>query len=196
MITTKRKTRYTKRRKECAELYLQGWHQTQLAEHFGVNQTTISRDLKAIREDWLQSTVIDFNEAKARELVKLDNLEVKYWEAWERSRLPSDVITKKSNHKAEQAAKVLGVTAIRATRDGDPRFLAGVYKCIEKRIAILGIDAPLKVDVTVSMPPDVEARMMRIEDYIIKMVNADSVTDEFVEHVLSFEDVLQGAEVE
>jgi DNA-binding NarL/FixJ family response regulator len=41
-----------KRRRDVAELYLQGWTQTAIAEEMGVAQPTISDDVKHIRAQW------------------------------------------------------------------------------------------------------------------------------------------------
>ena len=54
---------YTERRKEVAKLYLEAWTQQAIADHFGVNQSTISRDLEAIRQQWVDSAIKDFNQA-------------------------------------------------------------------------------------------------------------------------------------
>lgn len=67
-------------------MYLRGEYQSEIAKHFGVNQSTISRDIAALRDEWLQSALVDINEAKAKELAKVDQLEREYWDAWQRSR--------------------------------------------------------------------------------------------------------------
>ena len=33
-------------------------------------------------------------------------------------------------------------------RDGDPRFLEGIFKCIDKRCKMLGLDAPAKQEIS------------------------------------------------
>lgn len=73
------------RRKQVAELYLKGYSQIQLAEKFGVFQQTISQDLKVIYKLWQQSAIRDFDTLKEKELIKLDNLEMEYWKAYQKS---------------------------------------------------------------------------------------------------------------
>jgi DNA-binding transcriptional regulator LsrR (DeoR family) len=108
------------RRKKVAEMYLQGMQQMQIAEVFGISQQAISKDLKVIYRLWRQSTLTDFNEMKHRELLKIDNLEMTYWNAW--------------NKKNEESK--------------DPKYLQGVQWCISKRMELLGLIEQIKEDYT------------------------------------------------
>jgi len=129
-------------RRRIADLYLRGRLQAEIADELKIDQSTVSRDLKALYEEWRQSALIDFNEAKARELAKIDHLERTYYEAWERSREDAEV----------EATKVVDINGgkryeaqtQRKGQAGDPRFLQGVQWCIERRCRILGVDAPEK----------------------------------------------------
>jgi hypothetical protein len=70
------------RRSRVASLFLRGCkRQVELAQRLGVNQSTVSRDLKVINERWKAAAVRDLDEAKAQELAKLDELEQEYWQA-------------------------------------------------------------------------------------------------------------------
>lgn len=138
-------------RKRIAELYLKRWLQVDIAEELKIDQSTVSRDLAAIREQWRKSTLIDFNEAKARELARIDNLEMTYFEAWDRSLDPfkSKVIKAKGNPKTEEELKANAEQTLKTEdRNGDPRFLQGVQWCIEQRCQILGIYAAVKQEIT------------------------------------------------
>lgn len=126
-----------------ADLYLQGWLQTDIAEEVGVSDATVSRDLKALQSEWLASALVDFNEAKSQELAKIDRLEREYWQAWERSCENAETVTKEGGPS--------GVDKVKQTskgQAGDPRFLAGVQWCIERRCKILGVDAPNRHELT------------------------------------------------
>src|SRR5581483_4024403 len=81
------------RRKAVAERYLRGETQWEIARTLGVSQGQVSRDLKAIRQEWLNSSVCNFNELKAREIAKVDELERTYWAAWEESKKTREVST-------------------------------------------------------------------------------------------------------
>ena len=125
-------------------MYLRGWIQADIAEETGLSQPTVSRDLKALQRDWLESALIDFNEAKAQELAKVDRLEREYWVAWEASKEDKEVQTTekvKGDKTARSKAQVR-----REGQVGNPSFLAGVQWCIERRCKILGIDAAAKVE--------------------------------------------------
>jgi hypothetical protein len=150
------KTQIASRRLKVAELYLHGASQNAIADKVGVDQGTISRDLKVLRAEWLKSALVDINEAKARELAKIDALEATYWQAWARSLHNAVTVTqeKLTGKEREAAAMVLAsragapVEAImrevekREGQSGNPAFLAGVMNCINRRCDILGLDAP------------------------------------------------------
>src|SRR3990172_5205421 len=70
------------RRRKVADMYLQHWTQTQIAEHLGVGQPTICEDLKHVREEWRNSAVRDFDLARQFELAKIDRIERESWAAW------------------------------------------------------------------------------------------------------------------
>jgi predicted transcriptional regulator len=137
------------RRKTVADMYLRGKTQHEIGRHVGVSQAQISRDLAAVREEWRQSAIASLDEAKARELAKVDALEATAWEAWERSCRDAETLhaetTKGRATKdgaplpdlSRQAKTVKG-------QAGDPRFLERVAWCVERRCKILGLDAAQK----------------------------------------------------
>lgn len=136
----------TGRRKEAARLYLEGHTQAAIGERLGVNQSTVSRDLDAVRQEWKDNAVHDVGEVKAKELAKLDALEVQHWEAWRRS-----VGTHVKTTKTVKGRKVETVT-VSEDLAGDPRFLAEVLACVERRCKLLGADAPKALTATIGVP--------------------------------------------
>lgn len=139
-------------RREIARLYLQGMYQADIAERLGLSQPTVSRDIQLLIEEWKVERVYDINEAKARELAKVDNLELEYWEAWHRSQENAEKEVKKQKAVPGKAkgASVINQEIQKTSegQTGDPRFLSGVQWCIERRCLILGVDAPKKSDIT------------------------------------------------
>ncbi len=131
-------------RQRCADLYLQGWLQSDIADELGINQSTVSRDLKALHAKWLASALVDFDEAKAKELAKVDRLEREYWRGWLRSCEDAETLRQEGS-KGDGIGKIVKTAKGQA---GDPRFLAGVQWCIDKRCRILGIDAAIKMQHT------------------------------------------------
>jgi hypothetical protein len=129
-------------RRKTADLYLQGWLQADIAGFLGISQSTVSNDLKALQAEWLRSALLDFDEAKAREIAKVDRLEREYWAAWERSCEDAET-TKQRGAPGEEPGKIKTASVERTVKGqaGDPRFLQGVQWCIDRRCKILGVDA-------------------------------------------------------
>jgi hypothetical protein len=124
------------RRKEVAAAYLRGEYQSDIAARFGVTQQQISKDLSSIRAAWLASAVRDFDAARAQELAKIDAVEREYWRAWERSQEDKEIEFEETGIKGSRSG------SRREGQAGNPSFLAGILTCIERRCAILGLDAP------------------------------------------------------
>lgn len=141
-VGTHAETVMADRRRRVAALYLRGDSQYEIARAVGVNQGTISRDLEAVRAEWLAAAVRDFDARRAEELARLDALETEAWAAWERSRAPAETTTAE---KAETADGTRSKASKRVEgRDGDPRFLQVVERCIARRCELLGLDEPQK----------------------------------------------------
>ena len=127
------------------ELYVKGWSQSKIGKHLGFSQVTISNDLKLIHKRWKENTTLDLDDYKHKELAKLDRLEVEYWDAWEKSKEDSKVMTQRDGMTPT------GPTSSKEMRQqeetGDPRYLDGVLKCVDRRSKLLGLDAPVKTEV-------------------------------------------------
>lgn len=126
-----------------AELYLKGWPQYEIARELKVSQPQIAYDIKDLISRWKEKAVMNIDERKAEELAKIDRLEAEYWKGWEDSRRPTKVSTAQATTAGANPGKT--VTNKEITSAGDPRFLAGVADCIEKRCRILGLHAPTKL---------------------------------------------------
>lgn len=123
---------------ELAELYLppHSWTQNALAEYFGVGQSQISQDLKAIATMWRDSAIRDFDLARAVELEKINALETVHAEAWEASRVSYNVV---DNETGVVDKVQLG---------GDPRHLTGIQWCISERCKLLELYPTNKLSLT------------------------------------------------
>jgi hypothetical protein len=93
--------RILSRRTKVAKLYLLGKTQYEIAREVGCSQGTVGNDLSALREEWLASALLDFGEAKARELARIDNLESEAWAAWYRSAEDSRTYRRRVEEAAE-----------------------------------------------------------------------------------------------
>ena len=129
-----------------SSLYLQGFQQSEIGKELGISQAQVSKDLAVVYSRWRESSVINFDAAKQRELERIDEVERAYWRAWRDSRRDSKK-TKKLAIRAGTGETVRGEEA-NETRSGNPEYLKGVQWCIEQRCKIIGINAPTKTEVT------------------------------------------------
>jgi predicted transcriptional regulator len=132
-----------------AEMYIRGKTQYEIASELGISQGQVNYDLKAIQAQWRESTTMNLDEAKGRELARLDELERTFWNAWEASKMERT----KSRQETDGSKKDGKLTVKKAStekeqRDGNPAFLAGVLSCIDRRCKLLGLDAPTKSELT------------------------------------------------
>ena len=142
-----------------AELYLKGLSYPKIAAElnkgrdYSLSPMQIGVDVKKIRERWIDSQLVDFNEAKSRELQKIDNLELTYWEAWEESKkklekVHSERVEDVSTSKRGTTVPMYSRSKVKKeeeTRYGDIKFLQGIQWCIDRRCKIFGFDSPTRV---------------------------------------------------
>lgn len=153
-MASKKRTRFQieQDRERITSMYLRGIRQVDIADKIGVTQQQVSYDLKAIQKQWRKDTAINLDEAKNRELARIDELEREYWVAWERSK----------GEKTKQSQEAAGVdkngqpivkkmSKVRETMLGNPAYLTGVQWCISERCKLLGIYAAVKQDVNINV---------------------------------------------
>lgn len=147
-------------------LYLKGLYQWEISERlnsdpargYKINQQMVSNDLREAESRWRSSTIIDFNEAKWKELNRVDELEREAYAAWFRSvgkrtvetteTVQTTAGTPEPKAKPKTREKTIGRArvTIRTEEDaGSADYLRLVAWCIDKRCAILGLLAPMKV---------------------------------------------------
>jgi len=127
-------------RREIAERYLRGQRQYIIAEQMDLTPSTVCRDIQFLCKEWIKAALVDFDEAKAQELAKINQLERTYWEGWEASKEAKVTVSR------ERRIDGVLVTQRQEVRSGigDPKFLAGINACIAQRCKLLGLDAPIK----------------------------------------------------
>jgi len=136
-----------------AELYIKGVYQSVIAAELGLDQSQISRDLKAIQKQWVENTTLDLDHFKGKEIAKIDHVERVAWADYARSKQEfKSVITKGKKFGKDDKGKIIAKdkeqTVKTEERNGDPRFLDVVMKCIERRCKLIGLDAPDKHELT------------------------------------------------
>ena len=145
MESSRETTELMKRRQQIAERYLRGEYQTTIAADLGINQAQVSRDLKAMRDLWLASAIRDFDAAKAQELAKIDAVERAAWQGWEKSTQDKEVSIQETDGTLDEKTKKPRMKKVSLRKEGQagsPAFLSTILTCIERRCAILGLDAP------------------------------------------------------
>ena len=125
-----------------SSMYIQGQTQAEIARVLGVSRTLIASDLGVIRTRWREAQIRDFDELRSEQLAKVDGVEAEYWAAWERSKAAA---TRKTSERRDGVDRA-SVTVEDQT--GDPRYLQGVERCIERRCKLLGLDAPVRSEVS------------------------------------------------
>jgi len=133
-----------------AELYIKGVYQSVIAAELGLDQSQISRDLKAIQAEWIKNTTLDLDHFKGKEIAKIDQVERTAWEGYTRSleKFKSTITTGRDITEDKETGKVTASNKDQVVkveeRNGDPRFLDVVMKCIERRCKLLGLDEAQK----------------------------------------------------
>jgi hypothetical protein len=114
----------------------------------------IHLDLQAIRQAWLNSALVDFNAAKAKELARLEEMEKEAWDAWERSkdkhiRIEYEIaddqvafsVDKIADVHRKKKHKVIEATV------GDIHYLEMVERAIKMRCEIIGLFEAKKLQI-------------------------------------------------
>lgn len=161
------------------DMYLQGKTQADIASILGLARQQIGYDLAVIQRRWREDTAINMDEAKQKELARVDVLERTYWDAWQRTldektktRTEQSSVTGEVDKKGKQKGSAKAVIE-KETMLGNPAYLAGVMSCIERRCKMLGLDAPVKNETT------------------LKNVDLTKLTDSQLSRIATGEDVLQ-----
>jgi len=150
-VSTKKRLEIKQRQAQVSDLSLKGYSQTAIAKQLGVTQATVSNDLKALREVWRASKIRDFDLDVSIELERLNLIEREMWEAWERSKKPSQSAVLIGEGVTQPARKTL------KNQNGDPRYMMVVLHCHQSRRELLALDPPKRDE-----PSDSEGRPMTI----------------------------------
>jgi hypothetical protein len=120
----------------------------------------VQYELRKLEQQWRDHAAELRDAEKARALRELDEIRAEAWEGWERSKQP---VTRRpvGRPAAAPAAEESGASSVRpesevkpgrglvqVSRDGDPAFLRVLLYAQERRAALLGLDAPVKAEVS------------------------------------------------
>jgi len=101
-----------------SEMAVRGCTYNEIMAKVSISRTQLKRDLNKIRERWRERQTDNMDVVVGRELEKLDLIERKAFEAYEKSESSSS--------------------------PGDPQYLMLVLKCMERRARLLGIERPIE----------------------------------------------------
>ncbi len=143
MITPLKKFQLQQRRAKVSKMYRMGRPQHEIAEELEVCSRTVFRDIERLRREWLESTVVDFDQAVGDQLAKIDLIEQQAWAAWERSQTDKRVRTAETGGKGGDKTKLQEVGQC-----GDASYLNVITKCVEQRNKLLGLEAPQRQELS------------------------------------------------
>jgi len=140
-----------KRRTLVEQFYLKGASQREIVHRIRrldfdglrhVSQQTVCRDILAIREEWKEQRILDFDFEQERNLRGYDQLADEAWRAWEVSKGVRKVSTREVVKDAAGKPSKEKTTNREEPLPGDSRFLDVVRDCLKGREAVLGLHAP------------------------------------------------------
>lgn len=117
---------------------------------YEVSRDMVKKDIEAVRKQWLGTCVKDYDQKKALELAKIDHLEAEAWAAYDRSVGEVKTSTIEYAPVTDPKTNVTKMSPMKGKdkkeqRAGDPRFLERVGWCIDRRIRLFGMDAPVDI---------------------------------------------------
>ena len=132
-------------RAEIAKMRLEGLTQARIAERlatlrdYALSPQTIAIELKAVREEWLNQTIDNYEQTRLIELSRIDEEEDLAIGAWYRSTQPrKKERTRTGTNDGKPLEEFVQETE---TRDGNPAFLQRLESIRQRRCAILGFNA-------------------------------------------------------
>lgn len=139
-----------------SKLYLAGYLQRQIpamlkeksGADYTLSQQMVSLDIKRVQKMWRDSAIRDFDKQRERELAKIDLLELEAWEQWERSK--QDFVSKIGKRRDNEKGETKEQSIKTEERTGNIAYWNAIMRCIERRCAMLGLDAPQRHEVEVS----------------------------------------------
>jgi|HubBroStandDraft_2_1064218.scaffolds.fasta_scaffold279347_1 hypothetical protein len=176
--STRSTTTIADRRAKVGDLYLQGLNTYELARQFKVTPQTISNDITAIREAWMEKSITEFNNCKSEELAQIALIRREAWIAWNKSKKVAETVTEESEFvdqveetnkdKTDQSDKPETVEAKKALekivkrttkkeyRDGSAEYMRVLQWCVEQICAIRGLDSPKQIELSGMLKVDVK----------------------------------------
>ena len=132
-------------RAEIAKMRLEGLTQAKIAQRlatlrdYALSPQTIAIELKAVRDEWLNQTIDNYEQTRLIELSRIDEEEAIAIGAWYRSTQPKKKErTRTGTNDGKPFEEFVQETE---PRDGNPAFLQRLESIRQRRCAILGFDS-------------------------------------------------------
>lgn len=111
----------------------------QISEKIGIDRSTVTKELKKIRQNWQESAERDIAEIIANELKKLDEMEIEIIGEWEKSKKDwqKRVVEEKGGGKIARIEQ--------GGSCGDPRYMTALIQIQDRRAKLYGLDKPTKI---------------------------------------------------
>lgn len=158
------------RRETVGKMYLKRHRLSDIAKALNISVMTVREDLEVIRKEWIGRASAEMIQLRAEEFAKIDATEAAAWASFERSLRD---YTETSATKVGPGGQPV-TRAVTYKRDGDPRWLAIVAKCIDQRTRLMNLNlqpddpaaAAIGSQVVVVLPENFRARPKQIKGVV------------------------------
>lgn len=138
-----------KLREEVARYTLEGKTPWDIAKLQGRSPQMVRYDLRHLRQVWRKSSEVDTAELYGRTLEQIGMLSKEYWIAWEASKANKMVTTVRRTEGNGESGAVTITQVREETSVGNPAFLEGFRWCLDRVVRIVGLDAPIALDIQI-----------------------------------------------
>ena len=149
------------RRTQILELQARGFSQDKIATIVGVGQQYVSAELKAMATSAENQTAFNMDEYRLDTMVKTEIIILEAMDSWRKSK---DKYTETITQLIYDGDKAVKKERKVKKGNGDPRYLEAINKAMERRSKILGLDAPQKVETSVTIISSKPARGVNEDD--------------------------------
>ena len=126
-----------------SRMSLQGKSLQEIANFLELDRSMIGRELKAIRTEWKQSSLRDFDESRGQQLAELGLVKAELWQSWQESKQQKESTLKEQIASlgvgTDEADKRVKVATRQQSATGDAAYLSGVLACIKEESRLLGL---------------------------------------------------------
>lgn len=149
----------------CSNLFLKGYTYVEIANalnqdlrkrnlDYSISYQMVFYDMKQALIEWKNERLENVDEYITAELRKLDKMEVELWNAWEKSKAGKERIKKRKSARPNKPLTENEAThdwygydeSMNETSAGNPRFFDLILNVQQRRAKLLGLEAPVKIE--------------------------------------------------